>query len=68
MDKLVIEISGDLPEKGKHAIIHAAEVAVEAFIKDFAEANKVTLTGSARPVRAKAAATTPGVREVKAAE
>ena len=60
-DRLVIEINGDLPEKGKHGIIDAAERAVDEFIAQFGAEHKIVLTGSARSVRPgkKAAAAAP---------
>lgn len=51
-DRIVIEITGTLPEKGKHGILHAAEQAVEAFIKTFGETHTgLTLTATVRSVR-----------------
>lgn len=36
-ERLEIKIEGTLPEKGKHAVLAAAEAMAEQFVKDFAE-------------------------------
>lgn len=66
-DRLVIEIKGTLPEKGKHAIIAAAEVAAEKLAGDLGSAHDVHLTATVRNVRpgkGKTAAVVSGVTMV----
>lgn len=53
-DRLVIEITGTLPEKGKHGIrdMHAAEQAVGALLQEvMATHNGLTLTATVRSGR-----------------
>lgn len=50
-DRLHIEITGNLPDKGKHAILAAAETAAEAMAAELSKAHEVTLTAVVRSVR-----------------
>lgn len=50
-DRLVIEIAGALPEKGKHAILAAAEDLAEALAAKLKELHQIDATVSVRGVR-----------------
>lgn len=51
-ERLEIKIEGALPEKGKHAVLAAAEAMAEQFVKDFAEQHPgIGLTANVRGVR-----------------
>lgn len=51
MDRLHIEITGALPDKGKHAIMAAAEVAAEEMSQALSEKHGIGLTVSVRAIR-----------------
>lgn len=69
MDRLQIEITGDLPEKGKYGIIDAAEKAIAAFVDTFtSEHAPLTLNATVRSVRpGKPKIARPAVRAVSEA-
>ena len=50
-DRLVIEITGALPEKGKHAILAAAEVLADGLAIALRDEHEVEATVSVRAVR-----------------
>lgn len=51
VDRLVIEMTGALPEAGKYAILASAEDMAKTFAADLGEAHGVELTVSVRAVR-----------------
>lgn len=51
MDRLVIELSGDLPEEGKYAILADAQEGAKGLAANLKEKHGLDLKVSARPVR-----------------
>lgn len=51
MDRLVIEITGELPEKGKHAILAAAEALAETLALELRQNHAIDAVVSVRRVR-----------------
>lgn len=67
-DRLQIEISGELPDDGKYAILASAEEAARKFAGDLATGHGIALTVSVKSVRpGKKSAATP-VAVARAAE
>lgn len=61
-ERLEIKIEGALPEKGKHAVLAAAEAMAEQFVKDFAEQHAgIELVVSVKAIR-------PGKKAAPAAD
>lgn len=50
-DRIVVEITGDLPDKGKHAILAAAESAAEKMAGELASTHDLILTVTVRSIR-----------------
>jgi hypothetical protein len=51
MDRLVIEITGTLPENGKYGVIADAETEIAQWVKAFNERNKMSVVATVRAVR-----------------
>jgi hypothetical protein len=50
-ERLVIEITGELPEEGKYAILAAADIQAKSLIEALSQEHKVSLTATVRSVR-----------------
>lgn len=50
-DRIVITISGDLPEKGKHGILDASERDADALAAQLSETHGIKLTAVTKDVR-----------------
>ncbi len=51
MDRLVIEITGTLPDNGKYGVIADAETEIAQWVKAFNERNKMSVVATVRVVR-----------------
>lgn len=61
MERLKIEIEGDLPDDNKYAILAAAQAGAKELAARLSEAHGLVLTASARPLRVNASKGSPAI-------